>query len=321
MASSTVAASKTSSRLTSSGSPSATSSPASQDGSSRCSSPTGLQTGKSGPVAARANLSARQAKEQGLLMSGTSGRRSSTSSESADLQQCLVSRLRVRLRSLGSTLYVLTWKPWTMPSGVSLSRLRASAPRTSEIVLTGWVTPTTRDWKDSGADIKPRSDSGKERFDQLPRQAVLCGWPTPTTSNSRTGNLDSAMSMKRADGTKIQQRLQDFATVCGWPTPRAADGAKNVRSLEGSLAEIARKGSPQDLSAAAAITGAARLTATGELLTGCEAGTPSGGLLSPAHARWLMGYPTVWDFCAPTAMRLSRSKRRSSSSPAKKQGS
>ena len=45
--------------------------------------------------------------------------------------------------------------------------------------LAGWTTTTTtRDWKDSGTDIRPRSD-GSERFDQLPRQANLAGWATP----------------------------------------------------------------------------------------------------------------------------------------------
>jgi hypothetical protein len=51
--------------------------------------------------------------------------------------------------------------------------------------LAGWVTTTTtRDWKDSGADIRPRED-GSERFDQLPRQANLAGWPTTTTDAAR----------------------------------------------------------------------------------------------------------------------------------------
>ena len=40
----------------------------------------------------------------------------------------------------------------------------------------------------------------------------------------------------------------------GWPTARAADAEKNVRTLEGSLKEIERKGSPQDLAQAAAAT-------------------------------------------------------------------
>jgi hypothetical protein len=39
-----------------------------------------------------------------------------------------------------------------------------------------------------------------------------------------------------------------------WPTPRTADGEKNVRTLEGSLREIERKGGVQDLAQATAIS-------------------------------------------------------------------
>lgn len=201
---------------------------------------------------------------------------------------------------LGSTLYTLTWKAWVTPSGVSRSRLRASVRRISETETTGWVTPTTRDWKDSGADIKPRAD-GSLRLDQLPRQANLCGWPMPTVGNSMGSQSCEGMSAtgRMPDGRKVAVALPHVATMAAWPTPRAADGEKNVRTLEGSLSEIARKGSPQDLCMAAAIAGPARLTASGEMLTGSLAEMESGGPLRPGHSRWLMGYPMAWDLCAP----------------------
>ena len=41
----------------------------------------------------------------------------------------------------------------------------------------------------------------------------------------------------------------------GWPTARQTDGEKNVRSLEGSLREVDRKGGPQDLCQAAHLAG------------------------------------------------------------------
>lgn len=104
-----------------------------------------------GQLRARANLSARQARKMGLMMSGICGLHLATSSSSLSLQSSLENRLRLRLLSRGSTLYKLTWKPWVMPSGVLRSRLRASALRTSGTGLTGWPTPTSRDWKDGAS--------------------------------------------------------------------------------------------------------------------------------------------------------------------------
>ena len=132
----------------------------------------GLTTGPSGPEVALASLSPRQAQQKGLLTSGTFGRTSTGSSRSAALQSCLASRLQARTASLGSTLYKLTWKERTTPSGRSISALRASARRTSDSDCSGWVTPTTRDWKDTpGMATKAE---GRNRLDQLPRQAAQC---------------------------------------------------------------------------------------------------------------------------------------------------
>jgi hypothetical protein len=59
---------------------------------------------------------------------------------------------------------------------------------------------------------------------------------------------------RREDGRKVTVSLPGVAQlVSGWPTTRAADGEKNVRSLEGSLRENARKGGPQDLNSAAVL--------------------------------------------------------------------
>jgi hypothetical protein len=286
---------------------SATSLPASVSGPT----PFGAQAGQTidlfGPVPARANLSPRQARELGLMTSGTSGRTGIGSSASADLQRSLESRLRARTQTLGSTLYTLTWKPWATPTGPARSRLRASVRRTSATETSGWPTPTAalaekgvrtfeggllEAMRNHGPDLAaaacltgwatPRANDAEKRGELaldprngLPMQAQMAGWPTPSCNNDRTGNPESALNMTRPDGTKVQQRLQDFAAICG----------------------------------------PARLTASGQMLTGCSAGMDAGGQLNPAHSRWLMGLPPEWDDCAPTATRSTRKPRESSSKP------
>lgn len=172
---------------------SATSSPASADGLSPCGKPDGLMTAPSGLAPALANLSARQAKELGLLTTGTSGLRSSGSSSTAALQRSLESRLQALLASSGSTLHTLTWKPRATPSGLQICALRASAPRTSGSASTGWVTPTTRDWKDTPGMTAARE--GQQRLDQLPRQAYLCAPATGSNAETESaGQLNPAHS-------------------------------------------------------------------------------------------------------------------------------
>lgn len=221
-------------------------SPGSASGPIPSASPDGLTIARCGLAPARASLSARQAKEMGLLTSGTFGPTSSISSASADLSMSLANRLQQVTQTYGSTLYKLTRR-----NGIRLracavyvsghrraAHQRAGLLRPTPVVgdmtggprppdkkrgpapglqsasaLAGWVTPTSRDWKDSAGMTAQRD--GKERLDQMPRQAFMTGWPTPTTSNTRSPSVDAAMNTYRQDGSKTQQRLQDFAGITG----------------------------------------------------------------------------------------------------------
>lgn len=119
-----------------------TSSPELADGVTPSDLPDGLTKNQSGQEVARANLSARRAKEKGLLMTGIAGPTSVGSFASIALQQSLASKLPQKLEGLGSTAFDLTWKKWDTPPLVPIYALRASAHHTPDKGSIGLPTPS-----------------------------------------------------------------------------------------------------------------------------------------------------------------------------------
>lgn len=91
-----------------------------------------------------------------------------------------------------------------------------------------------------------RSISALRASEPLTEDSVFIGWPTPQQSDTSGGG-----QAKRSDG---RANLNDFAMLAGWPTARATDAEKNIRTIEGSMREMERKGGPQDLMQAATLS-------------------------------------------------------------------
>jgi hypothetical protein len=209
--------------------------------------------------------------------------------------------------------------------------------------LSGWPTAAARDWKSSasnqhGVNARPLNEVARlsgwgtpnssapggtpeqalarkeghqcgQSVTTLDHQAQLAGWPT---AQSRDGMNSRSGMVERTGGRR--RSLDDYVMLSGWVSPQAADAnGSGINQHTASLCQQVRS-KLQDLE-----NGPARLTDSGEMLTGCDARMPAGGQLNPEHSRWLQGLPAAWDACAPTATRCApRSSSRSSKPRAKR---
>jgi len=192
------------------------------------------------------------------------------------------------------------------------------------VPLAAWPTPAAKEFEPKDLErLQERREECAQKhgngngFGLTLGQAVplLAGWPTPTVGNAMGSQSFEGLSAtgQTPDGRKVAVSLNHTATFAGWPTPTTRDWkdggfCANVEldSLLGRVVWLTEH--PQ----------AARLTASGQILTGSSAGMASGGQLNPAHPRWLQALPPVWDDCAVTAMASVAKQRGSGSKRASK---
>lgn len=238
-----------------------------------------------------------------------------------------------------------TGEPESAERKKELGRLDSGGSDLQAVALmTGWSTASARDWKDSEGMSLERPDGSRDRLDQLPRQAQLAGWTTASATDGERGGTGITEGMSGSSLTQMGQmagwptsRAEDAESsgmrwsrgkadtltavaqhLAGWPTAMAGTPAKDGNSVAGNNDQTRNTMALLGVDVAGStITpiedwGPARITTTGEIMTGSFAKMDAGGQLDPDFSRWLMRLPDAWANCAPTET-ASTLKRRSRS--------
>jgi hypothetical protein len=168
--------------------------------------------------------------------------------------------------------------------------------------VSGWPTPQVADINHArgSREYADRTLAREQPPSNVALYAQLAGWPTPQEADGLRGS--DTMARRGTNYT-----MKGAAKLTGWPTPTTRDH-KDTGDLEGSMYRQDGQLRDDTVPRVAWMAGPARLTATGEMLTGSSAAMESGGQLNPLHSAWLMGYSCAWDQCAERV--LTKKKRR-----------
>jgi hypothetical protein len=282
-------------------------------GRSRSGKQDGQTNAKFGQEARHARVFPWRAKDKGLQTLVTSGLIGCDSSASADLQSSLENKFVQRLDTAGSTLFNLTWKHKTTPLGRSYLERAASARRTSDKDFTGWRSPNAR--LNGGGDYSDPKKAAK-RIEQghqlkLSEEVLLSSWSTPMAGTPAQNGYNEA-------GNNDSSRKT--VALAAWPTPCTPNGDRSVSTevMDATGKMLDGRKHTASLEHAVKFAGPVRLTASGEMLTGSDAGMGDFGQLDGAHSLWLQGIPAEWRNFVWRAMQSAFLQRKRSLKPTSK---
>ena len=152
-------------------------------------------------------------------------------------------------------------------------------------------------------DATGRTADGRKHTASLEHAVKFAGWPTPDAGAFAVG-ADLETHLKRVAKLKAQKingngaglPLGIVSQMAGWATPNAMTGHTRGLATDPEVA-TRRKARGHQVNLEDQI---------GTTSSSSHAPTAKRGSLNPAFVRWLMGFPTAWDDCAPTGTRSSR---------------
>jgi hypothetical protein len=195
---------------------------------------------------------------------------------------------------------------------------------TSASKLAAWPTPTVvdrvRDEETMAKCLAFRKRNGKQNTVPLylGEVAQMTHWPTPTLHD--THGIDQNRYSTDGIVPGRSQALMDCVQLTAWTTPSATDANRGGREVTEAMtgsslvqqAPLASWATPTGLAPKTEnysqagnsdgirkIESQAQLMDSGDLPPGYIAVMKNGGVLNPAHSRWLQGCPAVWDQCSP----------------------